>query len=182
MFDEYASTPAGLQELAAAELAITVSGVLKKTFAASGMTASAVADELGVSESAVSQVLNGDGNLRIATIGRYTRAMGYQSCLAVHPVEPGRAHVECCWQRRELSREPIIWHMVYPASGQPLVVESSVVGMTPGRLVVESVFQPANDADVSAAFEVGGAAVERPVGLFTAEAINSPMWEVVRGA
>lgn len=34
-------------------------------------------------------MLNGDGNLRVATLGKYFRAPGYQPGFAFYPLEPG---------------------------------------------------------------------------------------------
>lgn len=81
--------PRGAQELSAARLARDVASSLSRAAAARPRKQKDLARELGVSEGAVSQVLNGDGNVRVATLARYLRAMGYEARLQLAPVEPG---------------------------------------------------------------------------------------------
>ncbi|MGW4952143.1 helix-turn-helix domain-containing protein [Streptomyces parvulus] len=56
---------------------------------ASGKSNKELSSLLGVSEGAVSQVLNGDGNIRISTLARYLRAMGFEPRLSADSVEGG---------------------------------------------------------------------------------------------
>lgn len=91
LIEEYESEPSGAQELAAAQFALSIEVALRNAFQRYGCTAAELAETLGVSESAVSQVLNSGGNMRVSTIGRYARAMGYQACVSLHPAEPGVA-------------------------------------------------------------------------------------------
>jgi len=75
--------------MSAARLARDVSTWLTRAFRSSGKTQKQLAKSLDLSEGAVSQVLNGDGNLRIASIGRYPlRALGYEARLQLVPVDP----------------------------------------------------------------------------------------------
>lgn len=89
LIDSYASFPRGAQELAAATLAQNVVGCLERAKRASGKSNKELSALLGVSEGAVSQVLNGDGNIRISTLARYLRAMGFEPRLSPEPVEGG---------------------------------------------------------------------------------------------
>lgn len=81
--------PRGAQELSAARLARDVAKQLARAFHARGDKQQDLAKDLGVTAGAVSQVLNGDGNLRIATLGRYLRALGYEARLTLVPVDEG---------------------------------------------------------------------------------------------
>lgn len=84
---EAAAAPA--REMAAARFALSVRNALEAAFRAWGREKSDLAKDLGVSVSAVCQVLDGDGNVRVSTIARYARALGYQASLRLDPVEDG---------------------------------------------------------------------------------------------
>lgn len=90
LIDEIEMTDAGSQEMAAARLAVEVIWSLRRAMSESGMSQRKLGELLDLSPSAVSQVVNGDGNLRVVTIGRYFRALGYQPRLFLEPVEPNR--------------------------------------------------------------------------------------------
>jgi transcriptional regulator with XRE-family HTH domain len=83
------STVEGRIEMAAAEASFDAVGLLTKVVRASGLSQREIADALGVGESRVSQVLSGDGNLRITTLARYLRAAGYALRLEAIPADPG---------------------------------------------------------------------------------------------
>lgn len=87
------STVEGRIEMAAAEASFDAVGLLNKAVRASGLSQRQIADALGVGESRVSQVLSGDGNLRITTLARYLRAAGYALRLEAAPAEPGVAEL-----------------------------------------------------------------------------------------
>jgi len=78
-------TPKGQRELAAARLELRAASLLTLALEASGISQSELADELGVTQGRVSQVLCGDGNLRLSTVARYLRAMGYIPKLDAQP-------------------------------------------------------------------------------------------------
>lgn len=80
-------TPAGSREMAAARAEVRVTNLLAKAWNLSTMTQKQLAECLGVTEGRVSQVLNSNGNLRITTIARYLRAMGYRLTIDAEPVE-----------------------------------------------------------------------------------------------
>lgn len=118
LIEELEATPLGQQEMAAARLALSVTVALDAALAARHMSAAGLARLLGVSDGAVSQVLNSDGNLRIATIGRYARALGYQPLLQLRPAEPEAPALDLpiqlgprwdmppSWMPLEVSEEP----------------------------------------------------------------------------
>ncbi|GAA0545503.1 hypothetical protein GCM10010172_28940 [Paractinoplanes ferrugineus] len=89
-YEERASTPQGRLGLAAAAAAAGITRLLHAAKAASGLTSKEVAAELGVTEGRVSQVFSGDGNLHIATIARFVRAMGYELTIGAVPAEKNR--------------------------------------------------------------------------------------------
>lgn len=74
-------------ELAAARLTTQVEYLLSSMLEASVVNQRQVAERLGVTEGRVSQVLNGDGNIRIAALGRYARALGYTLKFSAEPCE-----------------------------------------------------------------------------------------------
>lgn len=80
-------TPEGARELAAAELMVRASTLLSKAFEQSGLTQRQLAESLGVTESRVSQILHGDGNVRLSTLARYLRATGYLARIEADPAE-----------------------------------------------------------------------------------------------
>jgi len=90
LIEQEEATDAGAQGLAAADLAGQVVRLLEQALDASGMDQKALADKLDVTQGRISQVLNGDGNMRVAAVARYLRALGYQTHISAVPVEPGR--------------------------------------------------------------------------------------------
>ena len=89
LIEQEEATDAGAQGLAAADLAGQVMRLLEQALDESGMDQKAFAEKLDVTQGRVSQVLNGDGNMRVAAVARYLRALGYQARLSATPVEPG---------------------------------------------------------------------------------------------
>lgn len=83
------STAVGRMEMAAAEASLDAVGLLNRAVRASGLSQRELAEALGVGESRVSQVLSGDGNLRMTTLARYLRATGYRLRLDAVPDEEG---------------------------------------------------------------------------------------------
>jgi transcriptional regulator with XRE-family HTH domain len=90
LIDELESSEAGAQEMAAARLAVEVTAAFTRAIRESGVSQKRLCESLDLSPGAVSQVVNGDGNLRVSTIGRYFRALGYQARLFLEPVESER--------------------------------------------------------------------------------------------
>lgn len=81
LLEEMESNPNEARELAAARLGLRALKALQEAMASSGISQVQLATSLGISESAVSQTVNGDGNIRLHTFGRYLRALGYQATL-----------------------------------------------------------------------------------------------------
>lgn len=90
LIEVFEESPAGAQEMAAARFAVEVVSLLGRAIDETEISQSELASALEVTDSAISQVVNGDGNLRVATIGKYFRAMGYQPRLFLEPVEADR--------------------------------------------------------------------------------------------
>jgi transcriptional regulator with XRE-family HTH domain len=100
LYEEIAATRAGSHSLAAADLAIQVTRMLYLALTRRGMTQAQLAERLEITEGRVSQVLNGDGNLHIATFGRFMRALGYKIELRAVAAEPGLESIEAQTPRR----------------------------------------------------------------------------------
>ena len=89
LIEQEEATETGAQGLAAADLAAQVIRILEQALDSSGFDQKALAEKLGVTQGRVSQVLHGDGNLRVAAVARYLRALGYETHLSATPVAPG---------------------------------------------------------------------------------------------
>jgi transcriptional regulator with XRE-family HTH domain len=77
-YSDRASSPEGRLSLAAARLALRISELLHSAKIRSGQSSKQIADQLGVTEGRVSQILNGSGNLHVATVGRFLAACGFE--------------------------------------------------------------------------------------------------------
>ena len=87
LLDELCASPLGTRELAASQLTNDALVLLQTALAATGVTQKQLAEMLSIGESRVSQVVNGDGNLKLTTFARYMRALGYAVTVNVTPVE-----------------------------------------------------------------------------------------------
>jgi transcriptional regulator with XRE-family HTH domain len=67
-----------IPEIAGARLRAKVLALLKAALEESGLKAKDLADRLGVRKSAVSQVLNGNGNMRLNTLADYLLELGFE--------------------------------------------------------------------------------------------------------
>jgi transcriptional regulator with XRE-family HTH domain len=94
LYDRRASTKQGRLGLAAAKAALRVAELLNAAKTASRQSSKAIASELNVTEGRVSQVLNGDGNLHIASVARYLAVCGYELKLIAEPLTPDRPRLE----------------------------------------------------------------------------------------
>ena len=83
LLDEVESDPVASREMAAARLSFETLSILNLALSNSGLSQRDLAEKLGVSESAVSQTLFGDGNLRIYTFARYLKALGFEANLGL---------------------------------------------------------------------------------------------------
>jgi len=92
LIEEYElSSPDAAQGIAGANLAVEVVALLARAMAQYEVSQKNLCDILNLSPGAVNQVVNGDGNVRVATIGKYFRALGFQPRLVLEPVEAGRS-------------------------------------------------------------------------------------------
>ena len=87
VFDDLGTSPLGARELAASQLTNDALVLLQTALSSTGVTQKQLAEILGIGESRVSQVVNGDGNLKLTTFARYMRALGYAVTVNVTPVE-----------------------------------------------------------------------------------------------
>jgi transcriptional regulator with XRE-family HTH domain len=110
LIEQEEATETGAQGLAAADLAAQVMRILEQALDASGIDQKSLAEKLGVTQGRVSQVLNGDGNLRVAAVARYLRALGYETHLSATPVDPSNPALPRTPRRRSA-----------PAPQQPIV-------------------------------------------------------------
>lgn len=87
LFDDLGSSPRGARELAASQLTNDALVQLQTALTATGTSQKQLAEKLGIGESRVSQVVNGDGNVKLTTFARYMRALGYSVTFDVKPAE-----------------------------------------------------------------------------------------------
>ena len=76
-YAEVASTPEGRRSLARARLRYEALEAIAIGMNHSGTNQNALAEKLGVSKGAVSQVLGGDRDLRLGTLSDYLHALGF---------------------------------------------------------------------------------------------------------
>ncbi len=122
LIDEVEATDAGAQGMAAANLAGQVMRLLHEALDASDLDQKALAEKVGVSQGRVSQVLNGDGNLRVAAVARYLRAMGYDAQVAATPAEEALPKLSVHSSRRSPRKK---------LANTDVVLESPLSGLVP---------------------------------------------------
>lgn len=121
LIDDEQATDPGAQGLAAADLASQVMRLLHQALDASELDQKSLAEKLGVTQGRVSQVLNSEGNMKIAAVARYLRALGYETKLTASPVTPGLPALPR-ESRRRAARE-----------SQPAVAQRRYVARLPKR-------------------------------------------------
>ncbi|MBU9763541.1 helix-turn-helix transcriptional regulator [Mycobacterium sp. TNTM28] len=126
LIDEEQATDAGAQGLAAAALASQTMRLLHEALDASALDQKALAEKLDVTQGRVSQVLNGDGNMKIAAVARYLCALGYEARISATPLKPGLPELP-----RESRRRPA-------SPTQPAVTEKRYVARVPKRSRVKT--------------------------------------------
>lgn len=96
LYDRVIARAGGGRALAIARLRRTVLSTLHSAFSMSGIESqSDLARRLRVRRSAVNQIFNGDGNLRISTLAEYLYEMGYELDITlVRAGEPRAAALE----------------------------------------------------------------------------------------
>jgi hypothetical protein len=90
-YGERESTLSGRLSLAAARLALKTLHIMNAAKRRSGLSNKEIAGKLGLSAGRVSQVLNGDGNLHVATIARFLGACDYELTFVARPLKEGLA-------------------------------------------------------------------------------------------
>lgn len=86
MVDVLKGTKEGAMDFAAAALAVESIVFLNNALRASGITQAELAHRLSVTPGRVSQVLNGDGNLRVSTLAKFLSALEYEVHLRTTPL------------------------------------------------------------------------------------------------
>ena len=100
--DQRRSTTEGRLGMAAAKLALEAARLLSLAFSArKDLDQKKLAEMIGVSEGRISQILNGDGNVHIATLARYMNAMGYEIELLAKPIVPEAKPLRMKSRRRD---------------------------------------------------------------------------------
>ncbi|WP_410794080.1 hypothetical protein [Kribbella sp. C-35] len=90
MFERHAATPQGRLATIAAKAAFKVVDLINSAKTAAKVSNKQMALDLGVTDGRVSQVLNGDGNLRVATIARFLAVCGYELEISARPASSER--------------------------------------------------------------------------------------------
>lgn len=107
-----ASTQEGRLSLAAAKLALRVTDMLQAAKNQSGLNGRQLAARMDVSEGWISQILNSDGNLRVATIARFLAACGYELTLKTEHADGRNIQTGIRRQpKRQADRPRSSWHL-----------------------------------------------------------------------
>lgn len=85
LFEDVGLSPHGSRELAASQLTNDALVLLQEALSQRGISQKQLAEILGIGESRVSQVVNGDGNVKLTTFARYMKALGYSVTIDVKP-------------------------------------------------------------------------------------------------
>lgn len=73
-------------DAAAAKAAVESVSLINAVVESAGLLQSELAKALGLTEGRVSQVVNGDGNVRVSTLARFLRAAGYELDVTATPI------------------------------------------------------------------------------------------------
>jgi len=144
--------PRASLELAAATLTARLQTLLSAAVHARGdRNQRYLADRLRVSEGRVSQVLSGEDNLRVTTVARYLRALGYELEVSAKAVEEDAPVLQSIW-RRYLSHGMPASHvyMSYVTDGYVTAPKFSIIPGTMSdthRAVTSTVFLGELEAD-----------------------------------
>lgn len=88
------ATPEGQREVAVARVTLRAAQLLSRAQRVSGVSRKELAARLSLTEGRVSQVLNGDGNVRLSTLVRFLSGMGYRTVLDAVPLDPSTPTLE----------------------------------------------------------------------------------------
>ncbi|MGN9778586.1 helix-turn-helix domain-containing protein [Micromonospora sp. H33] len=149
LYGRLSKKPEGARALSGARLRYEVLRVLHSALEKSGMSQSELAGKLGVRKSAVSQVLRGDGNVRISTLADYLHAMNCELELRLVPVgkprEDAVREMRQAWIKNKFVREvpqgsaarrsleDVQWHEI----GRESRAEKTVASKTTSRTTRE---------------------------------------------
>lgn len=86
-YDRYVADPKGRLSQAAAALSLKTLDLIHRAKDARKLSSKVLAHEMGVTKGRISQILNGDGNLHIASVGRVFAACGYELTLVAKPTD-----------------------------------------------------------------------------------------------
>lgn len=99
--EEFEKTPNGKRLLASARLRRGLMKALHEALSTSQMNQSDLARSLKKSRSAVGQVLNGDGNVKVETISDYLFAMGTELQVSLVPVGQTKRPAFTGWAKKQ---------------------------------------------------------------------------------
>lgn len=163
------STPEGRLAMAGARAAVDTVTLINQALDSSGLNQAELATLLDVTPGRVSQVVNGDGNLRVSTIARFLRAAGYRLKLTAEPADAGVAPLREPGSRRPTSKPALRYAAVYSATS---VTDE---GVGPERVIQLSKSHPSQLLDRPATysfvldFETG--TVEKPTVSHPAQSV-----------
>ena len=103
LIESFEQLPDGKKWMASARLRRGIIKALHDSLDKSELTQSDLARALGKSRSAIGQVFNGDGNLKIETISEYFFAMGAELQLTLRPIEKSTFSVYKGWEPIKVS-------------------------------------------------------------------------------
>ena len=165
LYERLAATDDGVRRLAVTRLRREALRALHIALKASGLTQTDLAAKLGIRKSAVSQVLNGDGNLRVKTLAEYLGALGYELDMRlVEAGEPRRAITE---QRDVQPAFPPAAAAKTPDATPKVTTEHQVhvINTFPAKILMEVEFQhqPGGMAFTGSAYLVPPASTAVPI-------------------
>lgn len=141
LVEEREQTLAGRIAMAAADAAVESVSLINEALEVSELPHAALAERLGVTPGRVSQVVNGDGNVRITTLARFLRALGYNLTLRAVPASKAAKPLPSPYQRPG-RQQRIGGHDIYTMVTQVTCITEDGVGQEP--VVVASRAHPAH--------------------------------------
>jgi hypothetical protein len=141
LYDSIREGADGERRLAAAEARYAALRLLYSAVETSGLSKAWLAKKLGVGKSAVSSVLNGNGNVRITTLSDYLYEAGLRLCLSSEPIQAGHrsrrgdtqtySDIDCrlassdsVWTSRARVRHPVGSTLMSVTTAQPAAQDS----------------------------------------------------------
>lgn len=181
LYDRFARTADGRKHLAVARLRREILRSLHVAMGLADISQNDLAKRLGIRKSAVSQALNGDGNLRVTTVAQYLQAMGYELDLRlVEEGEPRRAVEEHRDVRPALAHRP---GQPDSAIRQPLIGETTfqVIETSHAHALISMTLEHADGGGIRFEGEATPVAKARPVTTPTVKSSYQPLRREVVG-